>query len=71
LVSGARNTPAAIIGQLNKEINAGLQTRELERGSPDLAATVFMGSPDDFAKFIAAKPRSGRKVIRAANIKAE
>ena len=37
----------------------------------DLAATVFTGSPADFAKLIADETEKWAKVIRAANIKAE
>jgi len=46
-----RNTPAAIIDKLNKEINAGLADPRIRARFADLAATVFMGSPDHFAKF--------------------
>jgi tripartite-type tricarboxylate transporter receptor subunit TctC len=66
-----RNTPAAIIDKLNKEINAGLADPGIKARFADLGATVFMGSPADFGKLIADETEKWGKVIRAANIKAE
>jgi tripartite-type tricarboxylate transporter receptor subunit TctC len=66
-----RNTPAAIIDKLNKEINAGLAGPKIKARFADLGAAVVMGSPADFAKFIADETEKWAKVIRAANIKAE
>jgi tripartite-type tricarboxylate transporter receptor subunit TctC len=66
-----RNTPAAIIDKLNKEINAGVADPRIKARFADLGATVFMGSPADFAKFIADETEKWAKVIRAAKIKAE
>jgi tripartite-type tricarboxylate transporter receptor subunit TctC len=66
-----RNTPAAIIEKLNKEINVGLADPRLKARFSDLGATVFMGSPTDFAKFIADDTDKWVKVIKFANIKPE
>jgi tripartite-type tricarboxylate transporter receptor subunit TctC len=66
-----RNTPAAIIEKLNKEINAGLADPRMKARFADLGATVFMGSPADFAKFIAGDIEKWAKVIKFANIKPE
>ena len=66
-----RNTPAAIIDKLNKEINAGLADPGIKARFADLGVTVFMGSPADFGKLIADETEKWGKVIRAANIKAE
>ena len=66
-----RNTPAAIIDKLNKEINAGVADPRIKARFADLGSTVFMGSPADFAKFIAGETEKWAKVIRTANIKAE
>jgi tripartite-type tricarboxylate transporter receptor subunit TctC len=66
-----RNTPAAIIEKLNKEINVGLADPRLKARFSDLGATVFMGSPTDFAKFIADDTEKWAKVIKFANIKPE
>ena len=66
-----RNTPAAIIDKLNKEINAGLADPGIKARFADLEATVFPGSPADFGKLIAEETEKWGKVIRAANIKPE
>jgi tripartite-type tricarboxylate transporter receptor subunit TctC len=70
-IGAPRDTPAGIIDKLNKEINAGLADPRIKARFADLAATVFMGSPTDFAKFIADDTEKWAKVIRTANIKPE
>ncbi len=66
-----KNTPAAIIDTLNKEINAGLADPEIKARVADLDGTVLVGSPADFGKLIAEETEKWEKVIHAANIKAE
>ena len=70
-IGAPKNTPAEIIDRLNKEINAALADPKLKARFADLGATVFGGSPVDFAKFLADETEKWGKVIRAANIKAE
>ena len=64
-------TPAEIIGKLNKEINAGLADAKMKSRLVELGQTPFPGSPADFGQLIAQETEKWRKVIRAANIKAE
>ena len=45
-----RNTPAAIIDKLNKEIKAALADPKLKARLADLSSTAFPGSPADFGK---------------------
>jgi tripartite-type tricarboxylate transporter receptor subunit TctC len=66
-----RNTPAAIIDKLNKEINSGLAAPRIKARFADLGATLFRGSPTDFGKFVAEETDKWGKVIRTANIKPE
>jgi tripartite-type tricarboxylate transporter receptor subunit TctC len=66
-----KNTPAEIIGKLNKEINAALTDPKVKARFADLGATVLAGSPEEFGKLIANETEKWGKVIRAANIKAE
>jgi len=48
-----KNTPAEIIGKLNKEINAALADPKMKARLADLGGTVLPGSPADFGKLIA------------------
>jgi tripartite-type tricarboxylate transporter receptor subunit TctC len=70
-IGAPRNTPAAIVDKLNKEINAGLVDPKLKARFADLGSTVLPGSPDDFGKLIADETEKWGKVIRAAGIKPE
>jgi tripartite-type tricarboxylate transporter receptor subunit TctC len=67
-IGAPRDTPGGIIEKLNKEINAGLADPRIKARFADLAATVFMGSPTDFAKFIADDTEKWAKVIKFAGI---
>jgi tripartite-type tricarboxylate transporter receptor subunit TctC len=64
------NTPAEIVENLNKEINAGLTDPKFKVRLTALGGTVLTGSPADFVKLIADETEKWGKVIRAANIKA-
>jgi tripartite-type tricarboxylate transporter receptor subunit TctC len=66
-----KNTPAAIIGRLNKEINAALADPRMKARLVDLGGTVLVGSPADFGKLIADETEKWAKVIHAASIKPE
>ena len=70
-VGAPRNTPAAIIEKLNKEINAGLTDPKVKARLSDLGGTPFAGSPGEFGKFIADETENWGNVIKAANIKPE
>jgi tripartite-type tricarboxylate transporter receptor subunit TctC len=64
-------TPADVITRLNQEINAGLADSKLKTRFADLGATVFAGSPSDFARHIAEETEKWSKVVRTANIRAD
>lgn len=68
-VGAPRNTPPEIVEKLNKEINAGLT--ELKPRFAEIGATVVIGSPADFAKFIAEETEKWSKVVKFAGIKPE
>ena len=70
-VGAPKNTPAAIISKLSKEINAGLVNPKINARIADLGGTRLVLSSADFGKFIAVETEKWGKVIRAANIKAE
>ncbi|MBR1144445.1 tripartite tricarboxylate transporter substrate binding protein [Bradyrhizobium sp. AUGA SZCCT0431] len=70
-VGAPKDTPAEIVGLLNKEINAILASPVAAARLTDLGGTMLPGSPADFGKFIADETEKWGKVIRTANIKAE
>jgi tripartite-type tricarboxylate transporter receptor subunit TctC len=66
-----KNTPAEIIGALNKEINAALVDPKFKAQLANLDGAVLGGSPADFGKLLADETEKWAKVIRTANIKPE
>jgi tripartite-type tricarboxylate transporter receptor subunit TctC len=70
-IGAPSKTPAAIVDRLNQEINAGLADTKLKARLADLGATVFVGSPTDFANHIAAETEKWAKVVRTANLRAD
>jgi tripartite-type tricarboxylate transporter receptor subunit TctC len=66
-----KDTPAAIVDKLNKEINAALADPKIKDRLSDLGGMILGGSPADFGKLIADDTEKWSKVIRTANIKAE
>ena len=63
------NTPAEIIGKLNKEINTALADAKIKARLADLGGTVLVLSPTDLGKLVSEETEKWAKVIRAANIK--
>jgi len=70
-VGAPKNTPAAIVDKLNREINAGLADSKMKARLADLGGTVLGGSPAEFGKLIADETEKWAKVIKSANIKPE
>jgi tripartite-type tricarboxylate transporter receptor subunit TctC len=70
-VGAPKNTPADIIGKLNREINAALADLQIKSRIEDLGSSVAPASPAEFGKFIADETEKWAKVIKSAGIKAE
>jgi tripartite-type tricarboxylate transporter receptor subunit TctC len=70
-IGAPRNTPAEIIEKLNGVINGELADPKLKAKFATVATTVFVGSPEDFARLIRNETEKWGKVIRTANIKPE
>jgi tripartite-type tricarboxylate transporter receptor subunit TctC len=70
-IGAPRSTPREIIERLNGETNLALADPGMKARLADLGGVVLMGSPSDFGKLVADETEKWRKVIRAANIKAE
>jgi len=64
-----KNTPAEIIGRLNKEINAALADSRIRARLADVGATVLAGSPADFGKLIGEETERWGKVVKFAGMK--
>jgi tripartite-type tricarboxylate transporter receptor subunit TctC len=70
-ISAPKGTPADIVQILNTQVNAGLADANVRKRLDDLGCNVFSGTPDDFAKFVAAETDKWAKVVKFANIKAD
>ena len=66
-----KNTPAAIIDTLNKEIQGALADPKILARFADLGGTVLTGSPAAFAKLVVDETEKWGKVIKFAGIKPE
>jgi tripartite-type tricarboxylate transporter receptor subunit TctC len=66
-----KNTPAGIIDDLDKAVDAALVDPKFKAQLAKLDATVLGGSPADFAKLLAEETEKWAKVIQTANIKPE
>ena len=70
-VGGPKDTPAAVIDKLNKEINAVAADPIIKARLAGLGVDPMLMTSAEFGKSIAAETEKWAKVIRAANIKAE
>jgi tripartite-type tricarboxylate transporter receptor subunit TctC len=64
-------TPAAVIAKLNTTVNDILRKPEIQADIAKLGGTVNVGSPQEFAAFIAREATRWREVADAGNIKVE
>jgi tripartite-type tricarboxylate transporter receptor subunit TctC len=63
------NTPAEIVGLINKETNRALGDPKIKAQLAALGNTVLPGSPADFGRLIAEETDKWAKVIKFTNIK--
>jgi tripartite-type tricarboxylate transporter receptor subunit TctC len=70
-IGAPRNTPADIIGMLNKEINAGLADSKIRAQIVELGGTVLGGSPAEFGTILYEATEKWAKVIKFAGIKVD
>jgi tripartite-type tricarboxylate transporter receptor subunit TctC len=70
-VCAPKGMAAEIVGQLNKEINAGLADSKMKARFADLGGTALALAPAEYGKLLADETEKWGKVIRAANIKPE
>jgi tripartite-type tricarboxylate transporter receptor subunit TctC len=65
-----KNTPAAIVDKLNKQINDAFADAQIKARLAGLGLKPMPLPPAEFGKFVAEETEKWAKVIRAANIKA-
>jgi tripartite-type tricarboxylate transporter receptor subunit TctC len=70
-IGAPKNTPAAVITRLNREINAGLADPKIMARFAELGYEPYTTTPAEFSKFVADETEKWGRVIRTANIKAE
>ena len=68
-VGAPRDTPVEIIKKLNEEINAAITTPQMKTRIADLGGAVFVSSPADFQRFVAAYTEKWAKVIKFSGAK--
>jgi tripartite-type tricarboxylate transporter receptor subunit TctC len=64
-----KDTPAAIVDKLNKEINAALADPKIKDRLSDLGGMILGGSPADFGKLIADETEKWAKVVKFSGAK--
>jgi tripartite-type tricarboxylate transporter receptor subunit TctC len=70
-IGAPKDTPAAVIDKLNKEINAVAADPIIKARLAGLGVDPMSTTSAEFGKSIAAETEKWAKVIRVANIKAE
>jgi tripartite-type tricarboxylate transporter receptor subunit TctC len=70
-LSAPKNTPAAIVDKLNKEINAAIADPAMKAKLAAIGGEPLPGSPAEFGRLIAEETEKWSKVVRAAGIKPE
>jgi tripartite-type tricarboxylate transporter receptor subunit TctC len=70
-IAAPKGTPAEIIDKLNREINAAFADPRMKARLADVGGTVLPGTPDEFAKFVAAELGKWAKVVKFAGLKAD
>jgi tripartite-type tricarboxylate transporter receptor subunit TctC len=70
-IGAPRNTSAAIVGKLNKNVNAALADPKIKARLADLGAATFASSPEEFRTFIADETEKWAGVVNKAGIRAD
>jgi tripartite-type tricarboxylate transporter receptor subunit TctC len=64
-------TPAAIVSRLNAETNAALRSPEMKASMDKLGIEATIGSPQDFAAFIADEAPKWARIVEASGVKVD
>jgi tripartite-type tricarboxylate transporter receptor subunit TctC len=63
-LNAPKNTPAEIVGKLNREINAALADSKFKSRLAELGSTPLPGSPADYSKLVADETEKWGKVVK-------
>jgi len=66
-----KNTPADIVGKLNKEINSVLADPAAKTRFAEVGAILLPGSPADFGKLLADETEKWGKVVKFSGAKVD
>ena len=64
-------TPSAIVSRLNAETNAALRSPEMKASMDKLGIEATIGSPQDFAAFIADEAPKWSRIVEASGVKVD
>ena len=64
-------TPPEIVGKLNAAINDSLRSPEMKASMAKLGLDAKIGSPQDFARFIAEEIPRWAEIVKSVGVKAE
>jgi tripartite-type tricarboxylate transporter receptor subunit TctC len=70
-MAAPRNTPAAVIDLLNREINAGLMRSDIKSKYDDLGLNTLAITPAEFRTWIAEDIQKWAKIVKFAGIRPE
>jgi tripartite-type tricarboxylate transporter receptor subunit TctC len=70
-IAAPKNTPAEIVGKLNREINAAIADPAMKARFAAIGGEPLPGSPAEFGRLIAEETEKWGKVVRAAGLKPE
>jgi tripartite-type tricarboxylate transporter receptor subunit TctC len=70
-IAAPRNTPANVVGKLNKEVNAVLADPAAKTRFTELGAILLPGSPADFGKLLADETEKWGKVVKFSGAKVD
>jgi tripartite-type tricarboxylate transporter receptor subunit TctC len=68
-IGAPKNTPAEIVGTLNKEINAALADPTMKSRLAKIGGVPLPGSPSDFGKLIVEETENWAKVVKFTGMK--